>query len=116
MLKLKHNESEIVIKFWHGIRTKKQLLKILPDNLDFYLSDYINNRPDDFKRICSVTEIFLNDRRISIGLAICHPKDNFNKSYGRKLSFANALWVSDFSKLERRGIWRAYHEMCNKSY
>lgn len=42
------------------------------------------------------------------GVAICHPKDNFDKSKGRKASFTKALLASGFNVAQREQFWAAY--------
>lgn len=58
------------------------------------------------------------------GVAICNPKDNFDKGMGRKVALADLLdnMVSVFltvanhqiTKEDRRGIWEEYFRTHNK--
>jgi len=47
-----------------------------------------------------------NDKVILHGYSQCHPKDQFNKSTGRKVSLAKAL--EGMSKMNREQVWKEY--------
>jgi hypothetical protein len=46
--------------------------------------------------------------RYIMGEARCHPKDQYCKEYGRKLSLANALQAMGMPKNFRTHVWEAY--------
>ena len=57
--------------------------------------------------ICDVRESY-SDVFIGIGMAICSPKDNFDKNHGRKEALTNFLSGYDFTREERKLIWEQY--------
>jgi len=46
--------------------------------------------------------------KLITGIAFLHPKDNFCKATGRKVSLARALKLYGFSKEERKKFWSDY--------
>lgn len=54
----------------------------------------------------------VNRRLVSEGLAICHPKDRFERRSGRKLALTNALTNAAFDVNDREAIWSAYFAHC----
>ena len=43
--------------------------------------------------------------------ATCHPRDNFSRDEGRKISLAKAMAALALTKEEKREIWEAYRTM-----
>lgn len=62
--------------------------------------------------ICDVHESH-SDVFIGIGMALCSPKDNFDKNHGRKLALTNFVESQDFTHEERVKIWEAYRDARN---
>ena len=72
--------------------------------------------------ICKITmcKILRGEKIVAEGMAECHPKDNFCKDTGRKLSLARALQTlypnkkgkkrSKATQARRRVFWDAYAE------
>jgi len=62
--------------------------------------------------ICEIVELdgekIIN--KLAKGIARCNPLDNYNKEIGRKNSLTKALNNSNYGKVDRKRIWRAYHE------
>ena len=58
------------------------------------------------KSQCFVTK---NDVEISVGEAYCSVNDNFERSVGRKVSFARA--VAGLEKEVRTSLWQEYRKM-----
>lgn len=56
---------------------------------------------------CAVTD--MENARIGIGQAQCHPEDYFTKEIGRKKSLANA--IRNFPKNIRAEVWEQYRTM-----
>ena len=66
----------------------------------------------------TVCKIFRGDEMVAEGVAECHPKDNFCKGTGRKLSLSRALQMlcpnkigkkrSKATKAKRQLFWDAY--------
>ena len=52
--------------------------------------------------------------RVSYGKAYLHPKDNYDKNFGRKLSLARALKNGGFNTKERTLFWEAYFKTRGK--
>ena len=44
----------------------------------------------------------------SLGIAVCHPNDTFDKALGRKYAVEKALLAADFTYDERAAVWAAY--------
>lgn len=103
-LKLKHDGKDIEIRF-----TYMNLADFPDTRMRFITINGLGNVPlEDCNRKCSVAELCINDKPLSIGLAVCHPKDNFSKIRGRKIALAKALEPLD--KLMRRAVWDTYKE------
>lgn len=51
---------------------------------------------------------------IRIGETILHPKDNYNRNIGRKMSMARALKEGFFTKEQRTLFWDKYFEVRGK--
>lgn len=64
---------------------------------------------DDDRR-CSLATAILNGKFIGKGMAVCHPRDNFCKSIGRKKALAYVIDL--LTKELRTAVWKAYEEMC----
>lgn len=62
---------------------------------------------------CYIFEEVDGPELISIGPAMCHPKDNFSKFMGRKLSLERAL--KGFNKDFRKKSWEVFLKE-NKKY
>lgn len=68
----------------------------------------------------TICKIMRGDKIVAEGMAECHPKDNFCKDTGRKLSLARALQFlfpnkkgkkrSKATQARRRVFWDAYAE------
>lgn len=83
-------------------------MKIVIDSVEFQISWKHNNNGQGQR---SSTQCIIkrsnSPLEVHIGTSTCHPKDNFNKKIGRKVSFAHA--VSSFpDKNTRRRFWEAY--------
>lgn len=89
MLKLEHDGRKINVKFSHRI-----------------MDTELNGE----RRCTWVQVIFPDDSMEFDGESICHPKDNYCKSVGRKLALANAM--VDFDRNLRRAVWQEYHKHC----
>ena len=60
--------------------------------------------------VCELVVVNNNESTVlSQGIAYCHPKDNFNKSQGRKISLAKALSKAGLAKDARTQYWEAYN-------
>lgn len=76
---------------------------------DSIMKDFNISLPKSRMRRCSVVEILdENNNIICTGISVCHDKDNFNKSYGRKKALADALKRGCFSKEFRHKVWKEY--------
>jgi len=47
-----------------------------------------------------------DENRTFVGQAICNPKDQYNKSIGRKVSLTDA--ISGLDKQARTSVWKEY--------
>ncbi len=90
----------------------------------YFKVDY--DRPD-VQRRCTIVTV-LEDKReilgekpkleelkvVCKGIAMCHPKDNFNKVQGRKIAIAAALKLLGWDKETRTEFWKAYFASGNR--
>ncbi len=98
MLKLEYDGREVNVRFSHSFTGLCRVVGAKFPELDY-------------ERRCTwVQVIFPNDNTVFNGEAICHPKDNYCKSTGRKLALANAM--KDFGRNLRRAVWQEYFEHC----
>jgi hypothetical protein len=88
---VKVNEKEYRISFAHDSKERKSFCNI-----------------DEIKGEGESREF----NTVSIGTAICGPKDNFNRIVGRKVAFTRA--VSIFTKEEREAFWNIYKDSGTK--
>ena len=60
-----------------------------------------------------MTECLLERRNtlLNRGSAFCHPKDNFCRDAGRRISLSRAMKNACMSKEERTVIWELYRNM-----
>jgi hypothetical protein len=58
----------------------------------------------------TICTIFDDEAIYSQGIAVCNPRDRFDKGKGRRMALARALLSgqNDFSRKERTAIWRVY--------
>jgi hypothetical protein len=63
-----------------------------------------------FKHIRKTTTIcnIISQDKNTIGVSTKHPKDNFNKERGRKISLTRALITANLNKEERKEFWKVY--------
>jgi hypothetical protein len=54
------------------------------------------------------------DGFIRVGETLLHPKDNYDRNIGRKMSMARALKESRFPKGIRKMFWKEYFEVRGK--
>lgn len=97
MLRVKTGVGEICVSFMHTFLEPKELEDLTGESFDF-------------GRHCSFAEISELGCRRGFGMSICHPKDNFSKSAGRKRALANALLA--YPKDVRRSVWETYMDNC----
>ena len=73
---------------------------------DYYV-DFFYERDEDNK-LTGITYCYLSDeiRLITVAVASCYYKDQFNKKLGRKAALTKALAV--LAKDERATIWKDY--------
>ncbi len=98
MLKLKHDGREINVRFDHSIT---RICSV---------TDTEFTELDDERRCTWAQVIFPDEHMIFNGEAICHPKDNYCKSTGRKLALTVAM--KSFDRDLRKTIWQEYHKHC----
>ncbi len=57
-------------------------------------------------RRCSFATVDIDGEHIGQGVVVCHPSDNFNKSFGRKRALTYA--INPLHKVIREAIWKEY--------
>lgn len=97
-LRTNYDNHEIEIRFGHMHRSVEDLVA---------LGLNICGHPKSLRR-CSVAEVIIDDNSFSQGFAVCHPRDRFNKSFGRKKAMTNAIQVLD--QPTRKAIWSEYRD------
>ena len=89
MLKLEYGGREINVRFSHKV-------------VDTELNG---------ERRCTWVQVIFPDGSMEFdGESICHPKDNYCKSTGRKLALASAM--ASFDRDLRKAIWQEYLRHC----
>ena len=99
MIKIKIRDEELIIDFEHQNNTNTYYLK-KPFGKSF------KSLETSFT-ICSI----ISENKNYKGKAVCK-EGNYSKSEGRKRSLKNCFKNSNFTKEERRSIWKAYFEKC----
>ena len=61
---------------------------------------------EDVIRRAIVCELVLSDRKPVIGIARCHPKDEYSETLGRKMALTKAM--ADMSRETRAIVWKYY--------
>lgn len=54
---------------------------------------------------------------VAVGVSLCHPKDNFSRKIGRRISFDRAmsnLFPNDAQKNIRKAVWNKYFQDVEK--
>ena len=82
------------IAHWTGCPHKP---KTKVKSLEFY---------EDVIRRAIVCELVLSDRKPVIGIARCHPKDEYSETLGRKMALTKAM--ADMSRETRAIVWKYY--------
>ena len=99
MIKCNYKKSDIKIYFNYDFVSHE----------DFLFEGY---KPKDEKgRKITRATICIDEKEISVGVAVCRPPDNFNKIIGRKLALKDALYKIEEKDL-RKVIWDNYRENC----
>lgn len=62
-------------------------------------------------RRCSLAKVCLNGGHSIMGMAVCHPNDNFCRAVGRKRALAYSLYP--LPKELRTAVWNEYKAVCN---
>lgn len=102
-MKFQHKNIQIYIKWKH-------LYKEVPFKHPKLERVFTNRVP--YGTNC---DIFFSDTETNEGIvvftgtALLHPKDNFNKAIGRKISLTRA--IEDLPKTVRTQIWEKYHKL-----
>lgn len=103
MLKVTHGTDEIKVRFYHRICNPNEIKGITGISVDEV-------------RRCSLVKIILNDRVVGVGMAVCHPMDNFCRATGRKRALADALHTLTrkllLDKKARTAVWAEYNIQC----
>lgn len=69
----------------------------------FYLQEWSNGTTE--------ASLYISGRDFH-GIAICSEKDNFTKTYGRKIAFGRAVKSANLDKSTRTFLWKAYLSKC----
>ncbi len=101
MLMVKYENNNIEIRFDHKFCGPHEIETLTGIHVD-----------ED--RRCSLVTIIINGdyNRAYLGMAICHPSDNFSRASGRKRALAHALSNIEVSKGVRTAIWEEYKTKC----
>jgi len=96
---------------WAHIRPTK-----LRYNWKHHREEHIINDKKRSSTLCSIYKVEGSNRIPVIEkiAAVCSQKDKFNKDEGRRLSLDRALDVCDFTRDQRREIWKRYDLMVGK--
>lgn len=97
MLRMTIGSEEVEIRFDHKLCG--------PDEIESLTGICV-----DEARRCSFATANLNGAVVNVGMAICHPTDNFCRAIGRKKALADALRY--FGKELRTAVWKEYKVMC----
>ncbi len=92
-LRLKSSCGEIEVLFHHKELTRNEV----------YVAAYVFV---DGPRRCSTAVVKIDGVEQGRGTIICHPRDNFNKAFGRQKSLTKAL--DCFSRAIRKAVWDQY--------
>ncbi len=98
MLRVRLGDDNVEVKFYHRLCTPYE----------------IENRTGicvDEDRRCSLAEVRLNGKPCGIGMAVCHPVDNFCRATGRKKALFYGLYP--LRKELRTAVWDEYKAVCN---
>lgn len=101
MLRVKYENKNIEIRFDHKFCG--------PHEIEFLTGINV-----DENRRCSLVTIIINGdyNRPVLGMAVCHPSDNFSRASGRKRALTHALSDMVVSKGLRTAIWKEYKARC----
>jgi hypothetical protein len=93
-LRLKSDCGEIEVLFHHREYSAQEIYTLVGEIVDG-------------PRRCSGAVVIVNEVVHRNGVAICHPKDNFNKALGRQKALTKAL--CGLSKISRTDVWLEYN-------
>lgn len=97
MLRVTRGSDEVEIRFDHKFCGPNEIEGLTGINVDE-------------ERRCSLATVILNGIVVGRGMAVCHPKDNFCRSIGRKKALGYGL--HSLSKKLRTAVWTEYNIMC----
>lgn len=97
MLRVTHDGVDVEVRFYHGLRD--------PGEIEGRTGKVV-----DEPRRCSSVMLKIDGKSVKDGLAVCHPKDNFCRSTGRKKALADALWGLPIEL--RKSVWEEYEKQC----
>lgn len=97
MLRVTLGEDNVEIRFDHKFYTPNEI-------------EGLTGICVDEDRRCSLAEVSVNGELISVGVAVCHPKDNFCRAIGRKKALVYGVYT--LSKELRTAVWAEYEAVC----
>lgn len=102
-MNIKVNEKDYKISFQHNVRTKKKRMRFTSIT-----------KPVSYNTCCIIQD--KDGKTISKGCSVVSPKDNYEKSVGRKLTLGRALRSAGFSYEERQAVWEEYRNWGKKRF